>query len=1587
MASLKKIVKSSAKVTLLFFIVLIIFLLGIFYAIRTPKVQTFIVQKITKSISKQLGVDIEIDNVNIEFFNKIELHKLYAKDTKNDTIFYLGDLQANFSYFSFLQKKITLKNVEANEFYLNINRAYNDSLFNINYIKLSGDNKKTTNSTATIPWDIIVRNTNFYNTKVNYNDEYGGLKLTALADTVNLDFDMFKLGNDLILLENLIVNNPNVALSLNPANPDKKKKDTHKGFYLPVKIISGNVNLTNGFFTLKNNLATDTFAADFNPNNLKLNNINLLAKKVEVGKDSLSANINSLSLNENDKFWIDNLSTVVQFGNAAIKLNDFELQTNKSKILADASLRYDSLVDFNNFINNINIDFNLKPSTIHPNDINYFVNTSKFRVRYPIKLSGEIYGKVKNFNSKNLSFQTASNVIFNGEFSMNGLPNINETFISGKVSRLSIDYSDLQKLAPNLKIPENLKSLGQVKFDGRFDGFIKDFVMNGNFITAVGRATTDLNFKISDDNIPKYSGIIAFKQFDLGKFFNNEQLFGNVTMNVNGTGEGVSLENLDVNLDGEVQEINFKNYSYKNIDINGQVKNKFFEGDLSIDDENLKVDFNGKVNTNSKPFAFAFNADVKHINPQKLNLWNKEAIFSGEVDANFMATNINDVVGDLNIDNLKIATRDKEYNLAHIDLSSRMLVNGEKKITLVSDQVNAFIQGNFELQKIPDAFKSVLLTNFKEKVADQIIKFDIEIKENPELLSLLNPDIKILEKSEIGGNLNSNTNSLLAKIKVPVLKYKTLSIIDYNSNIFIADGNYDVINSVPTIYLKDSVIVKDVSLLINGPRNYLDLKLYGNGIKNTSVELLAKLITKNKRLKIAFEPSNLLINNQFWVIDEDNEINISEKIESKNLRIYNGVSELLINLDLGIENKKADVLLNNIMVEDFTQFLKAKNINLKGVVNGKVGVDVSGEKPGVFGNIMVENIKVNEYKIGNLNANANLDLPNNKVKINANLFGNDNEVDINGTYSFAKNATNKDVDINFDIKNLAIYTVEDFIQEYIDNTKGTVTGKLKLVGYKNKLDLLGYLNINDVTTTVSYLQTTYNIKNHRVEFNKKGIYLGDAIRVTDEDGNEAYGRGWVLHNHLKDFALDIDVTTPKLQGLNTTYDDNKDFYGTAYMKGDVSFKGYTNDITINIKGESESKTEIYIPLDEEGSISNYEFYTFVKKDTSENNKYLDKYKEKFKVNGLTVNLDLTVDQDCELFIILDQTSGDILQVVGDGNVKINVPKEGDVQFYGRYLIADGDYLFTLQNIVNKKFRIQPGSTLSFQGDIEETIVDVDASYNLRAAPEPLIEDYLKASTTIDDQLSSDAKNRIPVSLLLKLSDKLYAPNIDFDIELSQVSPTLKNYTDRKLITLQQYENEMNRQVFGLLVLNQFLPPLSSLDQITNGFNLNVNDAANTVSEFLSNQISRYLNDWLSNFSDNVSFNLNYRNYEQNLAPQGNIEDLALRRELQLALTTRFLQDRIIINVGGNLDFGQNQLGTNNTNTTYLGGNASIEYALTKNKRFRIKTFTITDYDYFYQTNTTRAGIGLSFRREFDNFKDLKIKKDEFLFKNKIDSVN
>ena len=1561
-------------------ILLGLLLFGLFYAIKSPKFQTYLAQKVTYSLSEKIGLPISIDQVEIEFFNKIKFQNFLVEDLNGDSLLFIGNANANLSYFSILNKNLNFSSIKIENVKVNISRAYEDSLFNFQYIK----SQKTTgvtevNDTTAEAWDIVLNDLTAFNTEVNYLDYRAGTLVNNHVEKLNILLNSYEIGKDEIDILKTSLRNPIVQYTKQASHPDFEKKENQlTAIQLPFNLNIESLEIENGNVGIKNNLAKEV-ETKFKPSDVRLNELHLDVRNFVFSNDSLYSQIRNLSFDENSGLKLKSLSSELIITNSLMALNNIELQTRYSQVAASINLIFDDLSAFSNFIEDVRFDLNLKKSTLHAKDINLFINTNKYHVQYPIFIEGNVYGKVSSFKSKNLDVRTINNTHFNGEFSMNGLPNIEETFISGRVNQLTIDYNNILRIYPPTPLPQSIQKLGTLHFNGNFDGFISDFVMMGNLRTDLGSAYTDLNFKLDKNKNPLYSGNFKLIEFELGQYFGLEDVLGKVSLNASGEGKGLQLNTLDANLEGLIEQIEFKGYSYNNIELNGQVKDKFFKGHLDIEDENIKVNFDGVLDATNEIPSYKFEADFKHFNPQALNLWNKEMVFKAKLKADIMAKTFNDMTGDAIVQDLVINTPSEEFNLGNFNMSSNFLINGERQLTLNSNEIDAFLEGDFDYAYIPDAFKSVLLPNFKKRIPDQKIRFGINIKQEPVILALFAPSIKILKPSVVDGNLDSYSKSILARVDIPVLNYNKFNVVDFNSNIYVNEGDFDIVNSIPQVYFNDSVIINDFSFLINGPRNDLKLKLYADGIKNASFELKAKLITKNKRVRIAFEPSNIYLNNQFWLIDKDNEIRIDESITSRNLKLYNGISELLINLDIGTREQKADLFLSNIFLEDFTQFLSTKDIELKGIVNGKVGMDVTEENPGFYGDLLVENIKVNNYNVGNLNSSATLDLPNKKVIINGNLYGLENEVDINGTYSFDKKSTANDINIDFDIKNFAIYSIEDFIAEYIDNTIGTVSGKVKLKGARKSPNLYGYLDINDVTTTVTYLQTTYNIKNERVEFNKNEINLGESLIVSDLAGNTAVGRGKVLHKNLKDFALDIDVTSNKIQGLNTTYKHNQDFYGKAYIKGDVSFKGPVNDIAINIKGESEGDTKIEIPLLETGTAKNYEFYTFKVKETQP--EFIIKKEKKFRVNGVTVNLDLDLDNDCSLSIILDQSSGDILQVKGEGNVKISVPKEGDVEFYGKYNINDGNYLFTLQSIINKKFRIEPNSSINFQGKIEDTKVDVNAVYELRAAPKNLIDDFLVGS---DDQTKSEANNRVPVKLLMSLQNNLYEPDINFDVQILQLTPVIKNYVDRKIATLKQYENEMNRQVFSLLVLNQFLPPLSSLDQFTNGININANDAANTVSEFLSNQISRYFNDWLSYFSDDVSLNFNYRNYEQDLTSLSSVEDLSLRRELQLALTTKFLNDRITVNVGGNVDFGENQIGIENSNTTYFGGNASVEYALTENRRFRIKAFTNTDYDYFNNGNITRAGVGLSFKREFDKFRDLKVNKEEFKFNKKSD---
>ena len=60
--------------------------------------------------------------------------------------------------------------------------------------------------------------------------------------------------------------------------------------------------------------------------------------------------------------------------------------------------------------------------------------------------------------------------------------------------------------------------------------------------------------------------------------------------------------------------------------------------------------------------------------------------------------------------------------------------------------------------------------------------------------------------------------------------------------------------------------------------------------------------------------------------------------------------------------------------------------------------------------------------------------------------------------------------------------------------------------------------------------------------------------------------------------------------------------------------------------------------------------------------------------------------------------------------------------YGDYTITEGSFLFSLQNIINKKFIIENGSTIQWTGAPMDAMLNIDAIYKLKASLQPLLQE-------------------------------------------------------------------------------------------------------------------------------------------------------------------------------------------------------------------------------------------------------------------------
>jgi hypothetical protein len=472
----------------------------------------------------------------------------------------------------------------------------------------------------------------------------------------------------------------------------------------------------------------------------------------------------------------------------------------------------------------------------------------------------------------------------------------------------------------------------------------------------------------------------------------------------------------------------------------------------------------------------------------------------------------------------------------------------------------------------------------------------------------------------------------------------------------------------------------------------------------------------------------------------------------------------------------------------------------------------------------------------------------------------------------------------------------------------------------------GTLDFSKASCRVDYLNTTYAV-NDRVYIKQNVFEFRDFV-VRDAKGNMGKANGRISHTYFSDFRFDIRLDVTRFEGLKTTAAHSDIYYGNAFVTGYANFFGPIESMKMEMQFRSERGTEVFIPLTASSELSRSTYITFIDRGDTLN------YKKKIPIvntSGISLDMRFEITNDATIEMIFDEKIGDKIKGNGTGNLRLTLDPSGNFNMFGRYDIERGDYLFTLQNIINKHFTIDNGA-IFWNGD------PYNADINLTAF-------YKGGTSTLYKVMPEDSslKRRLNYEVVLYLTNKLLNPTINYEIKVAG----LDNATAGTVYSRLNSEAELTRQVFGLMLLNQFLPRQSGTQQVE-GISAAAG-AGSSATELLSNQVSN----WLSPL--NMGFN--YR-----------AGDTYSKEEIELLFSKSLFNDRLMIE--GNVGVASDQT------TRNIVGDFNAEYSITPEGRFKLKAFNRSNINNIldYASPYTQ-GVGFFYQKEF-NYRNKKARKKD-----------
>ena len=1254
--------------------------------------------------------------------------------------------------------------------------------------------------------------------------------------------------------------------------------------------------------------------------------------------------IRALSLHSARDIRIEELTTSFTYTPQQMRFDSLSIRTPLSELKGQLLFDYER-EDLAEFTDKVQVTAGFRESVVSLDEVNLFYD--EFGSGKTAQFSTLVSGTLNDLRLEDLLLVT-DNTGIRGTFEFDNLFSSEKPFrMEADMRDVTTSYYQLRGLLPNLlgnSLPRTIERLGQ--FTIRGDAVVTESSVEAqvNINSGIGSSYADLHLTdVNNINTASYKGFVSLIDFDLGAFSGDKNL-GRTSLDVNVEGEGFTQASLNTEIIGEIYTLTFNDYAYSDISVSGVLKDQLFDGSLNSKDPNFIFTFKGLADFGSRPNTFNFVASVDHADLYRLNfIRDTVSVFQGDIYMDITGNDPDNIAGDIRFSKTQFLNANNTYYFDDFQIVSSFGPDSLRTVEINSpDIITGYMSGKFKVRELGQLMQNSIgsiYTNYKphEISPGQELSFNFRIYNK--IVEVFYPEVSFGPNTYIRGNIESDGQEFKLNFRSPSITAfeNTLNNIDIridNQNPLF--NTYVAVEDVSTVYYD----VKDFEL-INTTLNdtlFFRTEFKGGSEYNDSYNLnFYHTFNSENKSVIGLKRSDVSFKGNTWVLNQQgndrNKVIINRSLDS--IRI----EEIVMN-----NSEREEILLRGEMADSTYKDLELRfkivslnkitpaidSLNLSGEINGVLNVRQEDDIYLPIGNLNITDFGVNGIQLGELDIGivGNKDLS--EFSVNTQITENGREkFSVIGTVLNQGEAPTANLTASF-----TDFRLEPFSplgEGVIDRIRGGINGTARIQGDIRNPEMTGLLTLSDAGLAIPYLNVDYDFGPNSVVrlFNQTFDFQNVALTDTAEK-TRAYLQGTISHQFFDDWRLNLDLDTrgQRFMMLNTEYDEEELYYGTAFATGTGRIFGPTNALNITFEGSTARGTSLKIPISDVATVGDYSFINFIEKDQVRAMQSSQRQLREYE--GLELEFDLDVTPEAEVEIVVDQQTGSSLKGTGAGLIFMEINTNGKFNMWGDFVVVTGSYNLKYGGVIDRTFRVEPGGTINWDGDPLEAILNMEAVYALNANPAPLLD-------------NTRYTRSIPTEVIVRLTGGLEQPTVDFDIGFPGSSSIVKSELEYRL----QDPTVEERNALFLLAQGTFVNETSGLNQQA------------VAGSFLQTATSGLFNQVLGNNGDKLNLGVSYEAGYRDANSDVDISD-----RIGVTVSTQ-ISDRILFN-------GRFGVPVGGVTESAVAGDAEVQLLLNDEGTLSMRIFNRQNdiQQYLADQQGYTQGVGLSYEVDFNSFQDL-----------------